>query len=484
MPIHHRSILLLFAVLSFSVAANAQRTAAKQRIKTTPATATTWTVKSEWVHADEEFLASDALQGRGSATRDEWIAATFVASKFETFGLKPAAPDGSFIERVELITPKLDGKAQLTVADSNLKEGPDFYLLTSSGENVSGKLHKVAAADVGKTQIAPGSAVLITGLTDDQRAIIQTTQQLRGKAVLVLLPDSPTLKQLFSRMMGGETRVPMRIKDVDTGGGLGGRFATNVAVTSDAYAMLSQLPDGAEVSLAVHQVPQPPKYTYNAIGKIDGSDPAAGAVLLSAHLDHLGVRPGQSGDNIYNGADDDASGTTAVIELARAMASMTRPRRTVYFVCFGSEETGGQGDDYFRNHPPVPLEQFVANIEFEMIGAQDPKMPKGVLLLTGWERSDLGPTLQQHGAKIGPDPYPEQHFFERSDNYALALKGVVAHTAAGWGTPPYYHRADDDLAHLNFDFMTEAIQSFVSPLEWLANSDFKPAWKDGGQPKR
>lgn len=469
--------LLLVLALCLSVAA--QTPTPKKAPKAAPKPSG-WVVKPEWVHADEDFLASDALQGRGSATRDEWIAAEFVASKFETFGVKPAAPDGSYIERIELITPKLDSHAQLAAGSATLNEGPDFYLLTSSGESVHGKLQKVAAADVGKTQIAPGSAVLITGLPDDQRAVMQTTQRLSGAAAVVLLPDSPALKQLFERMLGGQTRVPMRVKDVETGG----RAGTNAVLTADAFAKLSQLADGSEISLTVHTVPQPPKYTYNAIGKIDGSDSAAGALLLSAHLDHLGVRPNPSGDNIYNGADDDASGTTAVIELARALSSMPRPRRTVYFVCFGSEETGGQGDDYFRNHPPVPLEQFVANIEFEMIGAQDPKMPKGVLLLTGWEHSDLGPTLQQHGAKVGPDPYPEQHFFERSDNYALALKGVVAHTAAGWGTPPYYHRPDDDLAHLDFNFLTGAIQSFVSPVEWLANSDFKPKWKDGGQPKR
>ncbi len=109
-------------------------------------------------------------------------------------------------------------------------------------------------------------------------------------------------------------------------------------------------------------------------------------------------------------------------------------------------------------------------------------MPKGVMLLTGWERSNLGPTLKEHGALIGPDPYPEQHFFERSDNYALALKGVVAHTAAGWGTPPTYHQPSDDMAHLDVPFMTAAIQSLVEPVRWLASSDFVPKWNAGGKP--
>jgi hypothetical protein len=477
---------LIAAALFACTLASAQKptpkkaTAAKPPVKTSAV----WTVKPEWVRADEGFLASDTLQGRGSATRDEWIAAEFVAAQFGSFGLKPAAPDQSFIEKVELITPKLDGKAQLAAGETALHEGPDFYLLSSSGESASGKLQKIAAAEVGKTQIAPGSVVLITDLPSDARSVMQAARRVINEGGLVLLPDSAALKQIFDAVLGGKTRIPMRVKDVEAAGGAF-RVSSTAVLTADAFAKLSQLSDGTPVSLTVHILPTAPAYTYNAIAKIEGSDPAAGAVLLSAHLDHLGVRPkADGGDSIYNGADDDAAGTTAVIELARALAAGPKPKRTVYFVCFGSEETGGQGDDYFRNHPPAPLEQMVANIEFEMIGAQDPKMPKGVLLLTGWERSNLGPTLKLHGAKVGPDPYPDQHFFERSDNYALALKGVVAQTAAGWGTPPYYHRPDDDLAHLDFNFMTEVIQSFVAPIQWLANSDFKPKWNDGGQPKR
>jgi aminopeptidase YwaD len=439
-----------------------------------------WTVKPEWVHADEDFLASDALQGRGSGTRNEEIAAEFVASKFESFGLKPAAPGDSFIEAVELIEPKLDGHAQLSGGDSQWQEGPDFSLLTSTGESATGKLQKIAAADLGKAPIAADGAVLVTGMPDDVRGAIAVLQRLRGGAI-ALFPDSPAMKQLAG-MMGGKTRVPTRIKGVESEGAMR-RSSNMVAVSEAAFAKLSQAAEGTSVTLTVHTVDTPPSHTYNAMAVLEGSDPQAGAVLLSAHLDHLGIRPNKPGDNIYNGADDDASGTTAVIELAHALAAGPKPRRTVYFVCFGSEETGGQGDNYFRAHPPVPLDQLVANIEFEMIGTQDPKLPKGYLLLTGWERTNLGPALKEHGAKVAPDPYPEQHYFQRSDNYALALKGVVAQTAAGWGNPPWYHQPDDDLSHLNWEFMTQAIDSFVSPIQWLVNSNFKPEWKPGEMPK-
>ncbi len=307
-----------------------------------------WVVKPEWVRAHEEFLASDAMGGRGSATRLEEIAANYVAAEFVGYGLKPA--------------PGMTG-----------------YLQSADVEGVA-------------------------------------------------LPNGRTRFQVADKP-GKNTHK-----------------------------------------------------TFNAIGYLEGSDAAAGTILLTAHLDHLGARDGV-GDQIYNGANDDAAGTTAVLELAHALANGPKLKRSVLFVCYGSEEIGEVGSTYFGAHPPVPLKDLVTNLEFEMIGNQDPKMPKGVLLLTGWERSNLGPTLKEHGGLLGPDPYPEQHFFQRSDNYALALKGVVAHTAAGWGTPPTYHQPSDDLEHLDIAFMTSAIQSLVEPVRWLATSDFVPKWNEGGRPK-
>jgi Zn-dependent M28 family amino/carboxypeptidase len=188
------------------------------------------------------------------------------------------------------------------------------------------------------------------------------------------------------------------------------------------------------------------------------------------------------GDKIYNGADDDASGCVAVLELARVLAGAEKPRRTVLFVFFGSEETGGQGNAYFLEHPPVPLGNIVANLEFEMIGRPDPAIKPDELWLTGFERSDLGPELGRHGAKLVADPRPKQEFFQRSDNYALAQKGVIAHTVSSFGLHSDYHRPSDDLAHIDFNHMEQAIESMVKPVEWLANSDFKPHWLQGKRP--
>ena len=445
-------------------------------------TASPWKVKPEWVRAHEMFLASDAMRGRGSATPDELIAATYVASQLERFGLKPGASDGTFIQRVELVQPVIEGKPTLNAQNSgvSLEEGKDFILSRPNGQGFSGPLLKVTAANASTAQFQPGSVVLLAeDLGEQSRSIARRAVRAGAKELLRVDPELTPEKLQSVGEQGSSIRPHLA---GGTGSVMGAGF-TVILLTPQAGDQLARLPDETSISLQL-QTKDSPRYSYNAIGVLVGKNSAADAkvLLLSAHLDHLGIGPPVNGDSIYNGANDDASGTTAVIELAHALAGGRPLQRTIYFVCYGSEELEGLGSTYFREHPPIPLDRIAANLEFEMIGNQDPKMPKGRMLLTGWDRSNLGPTLVQHGALLGDDPYPEQHFFERSDNYPLALKGVVAHTAGGWGTPPTYHKPNDDLAHLDFNFMTEAIQSLIEPLRWLADSDFVPHWLPGKQP--
>jgi hypothetical protein len=224
--------------------------------------------------------------------------------------------------------------------------------------------------------------------------------------------------------------------------------------------------------------------TRNVIGRLEGRDEKMKdqVILLTAHMDHIGVRQPVNGDNIYNGADDDASGCVAVLQLARALVHEKAPKRTVLVVFFGSEETGGQGNQYFLQHPPVPLKNIVANLEFEMIGRADSAIKPDELWLTGFDRSNLGPELAKHGAKLVADPHPKENFFQRSDNYALAKQGIIAHTVSSFGLHNDYHRPSDDLAHIDFDHMEQAIHSMLKPVKWLADSEFRPEWVEGKKP--
>jgi Zn-dependent M28 family amino/carboxypeptidase len=154
----------------------------------------------------------------------------------------------------------------------------------------------------------------------------------------------------------------------------------------------------------------------------------------------------------------------------------------VYFALFGSEELGEVGATYFARNPPVPLSTFAAGLEFEMIGRRDLAVPDDTLWLTGWPRSNLGPTLAAHGAKLVGDPHPEQHFFERSDNYALAARGMVAQTVSSFGMHADYHQPTDKVERIDFVHMDRALASLLGPMHWLVNSDFRPKWNPGQQP--
>lgn len=415
------------------------------------------------VAAHEAFLASDALQGRGSATRDEAIAAAYVASEFQSYGLTPAPTMDGYLQTATIIRHKLAGPAGLTVGGAAL---PAPTVIASSGQPIAGPLTIAPDADAGKLPSA--DIVLATNKDLDALAAFRAASAKHIK--LLILRESDSTRKIIG-MLGGP-RLPAYLE--------GGKSPprTSVVVLSDAAVDSMAGKAGAAVALSVPTAEER-STTTNAIGYLKGSDAKAGTLLFTAHLDHLGVRPDGT---IMPGANDDASGTTAVLELAQALATGKQPKRSILFVCYGSEEIGEYGSNYFGEHPPVPLDQIVANVEFEMIGAQDPKLPTNTLMMTGFERSNLGAALKSHGALVTGDPYPEQHFFQRSDNYALALKGVVAHTVSGWAVTPTYHQPTDTYADLNIPFMTNAIRSLVAPVEWLANSAFVPSWNAGGKP--
>jgi len=254
------------------------------------------------------------------------------------------------------------------------------------------------------------------------------------------------------------------------------RYGIQPAGDKGGYIQAGLLPPGAG--------PRGATTTVNVVGMIKGSDPqrAHEVILLTAHLDHLGIGPEVDGDAIYNGADDDASGVCAVLELARILGNGPRPRRTVLFVLFGSEELGSLGALWFRAHPPMPMNSIVANLEFEMIGRGDPAVPAHTLWLTGFDRSNLGATLARHGARLVADPHPAQQFFRRSDNYGIARQGIIAHTISSFGLHTDYHQPGDEISKIDFPHMDEAIGSLVGPVNWLVNSDFRPAWNANGQP--
>ncbi|MGA6986384.1 MAG: M28 family peptidase [Terriglobales bacterium] len=444
------------------------------------------TVCAACIRAHEEFLASDAMQGRGSGTHDELVAATYVAAELRAYGIAPAGDNGGYIQSAPLIKSKLTAPPTLEIiiktadgaAPITWTYGKEFRVSHLTRTEFSGPLRKLDAADATnpRMKIDRGAVVLVTG---DPKKVRSASSAAASAGAIACLSASDQ----SGRDLEAKAKNLPRLADRLEGDSSDMGDFDFLELSADAARTLAQAPDGSQIHFRTVSE-QEKGLTWNAVGILQGTDPKLQheAVLLSAHLDHLGIGKPVNGDNIYNGADDDASGTTAVLELARVLGAGPRPLRTVIFALFGSEETGGLGSTYFREHPPLPLKEIAANLEFEMIGRPDPKVKADSLWLTGWERSNLGPTLAAHGANLVGDPHPEQNFFARSDNYVLAKKGVVAQTVSSYGMHADYHRPSDDIEHLDFDHMDAAIGSMLGPVEWLVNSDFTPTWNPGGKP--
>lgn len=223
----------------------------------------------------------------------------------------------------------------------------------------------------------------------------------------------------------------------------------------------------------------------NVVGVLRGSDPVLReeAVIVVAHLDHMGIgTPNAQGDSIYNGADDDASGVVAVLEIARALSRGPAPRRTVIFLAVTAEEVGMLGARWYAQNAPFPLRQTVAVLGIEMIGRPDPLAGgHGRAWLTGYDRSTMGELFRQSGLAVVPDPRPQYNFFLRSDNIVFARQGIPAHTLSSYNMHADYHTPDDEVDRIDFEHMALVIETAIEAVRVLADGP-APEWNPGGRP--
>lgn len=247
---------------------------------------------------------------------------------------------------------------------------------------------------------------------------------------------------------------------------------------------MGDLPDGMEVQEALTDV--------NVGGVLVGGDPhrAHEVVVMTAHFDHVGVRPPPAGspaeaegDSIYNGADDDATGVAAVLEVARSMARGDPPARTVLFLLITGEEMGILGTRWYLAHPVFPLEEVVANLNVEMLGRPGPEYGgRGVGWITGYERSTLGQMLTDAGLAVKPDPFPDRGLFFGSDNIGFAMEGIPAHTVSSSDLHEDYHTPDDEVDRIDFRSMTRVVETLLEAVRILADGE-APVWNEGGRPE-
>jgi hypothetical protein len=348
---------------------------------------------------------------------------------------------------------------------------PAFFLLVSACS--AGAPPTTAAAPFPAPVVTPGEVMtLLSQLSDDS---------LRGR-----LTGSPGAFRAAA-MIAGE----MRRLGLEPAGDSG--YFQRVAlyrVTDTAGRVRLRL---APSLAALDTIPAERRvWAVNVVGRLRGSDSSLGGehVLVDAHYDHIGAAgdPGNhcradGADSICNGADDDASGVVATLEIAKVLRGGARPRRTVLFAAMTGEELGLLGARWYVDHPALPLATMVANLEIEMIGRPDSLAGgSGKAWLTGYDKSTMGGMLAAAGIPLVADPRPAQDFFQRSDNYALAQRGVVAHTLSSFNLHGDYHRTTDEASRADAGHMAGVIDAAARAVRLLADGP-RPEWTPSGRPE-
>lgn len=230
----------------------------------------------------------------------------------------------------------------------------------------------------------------------------------------------------------------------------------------------------------------------NVIGILRGSDPELKNtyLIISAHYDHIGTldtakgltreKPTNDGDRIYNGADDDGSGTVSVIALSQAFARLKqRPKRSIIFITFCGEELGLLGSRFYAEHPVVPLRQTIANINLEQVGRTDGDIKKGRASLTGFDYTTLGALFTRAGLALGMDVYKDEHssqYFVASDNYSFAKYGVPDTTICTAFEFPDYHGLKDEWQKIDYPSMAMLDQIVATVAFTVADEKAPPEW--------
>ena len=475
-------------------------------------------IRAEAIRGNMRFLADDLLEGRGIETQGYGIAAQYMASQFEALGLQPAG-DAGYLQNVTLRSSRIDeGKVTLAWVRSGVPETLTFrrdFISSSdplrSETSVEAPVVFVGFGVTAQDQHyddyqgidAKGKIVaFIFGAPDfesslrahNSSGVVKRRNAVAHGAVGVIVVDDPGLEKLYSfakrannlatpeyHWLDREGRPNDYLPEILAGVSLSmeaseklfegsGHSAQEVyASLSAARPMSFSLPLVAKIHSAsrLGDVVSP-----NVVAKLEGSDPALKSEYLvyTAHLDHLGVGPAVQDDKIYNGALDNASGSSILIETAHAFSRMKpQPKRSILFVAVTAEESGLLGSDYFAHHPPVPASSLVANVNMD----EDAMLwPLRDIVAFGAEHSSLGGVVQRAAKRLNlsrsPDPMPEQVAFIRSDQYSFVKQGIPAiFPIAGFKSSDpkinpesifekweetRYHQPQDDMQQPGLDF--------------------------------
>jgi Zn-dependent M28 family amino/carboxypeptidase len=443
-------------------------------------------IRAESLQGHVAFLASDALEGRNTPSKGLEVAAEYIAATFRRAGIEPAVAGGSYFqnaayERIHVPKEGLqavlrDGESSLTLAGDRMNvlarqavalDNLQILRIDITSETA---LEGLTPAGVAGKAVLIDASDLQGAMRQGRRAITERLNALRDRfqPAVLLSARLPIVQRNALR----EASEPLSVPNVQI---LDASFGEALAKASPA----------ARVSLTVPAPQVESVLLKNVAGILRGADPALRDtyVLLTAHYDHVGVAASGEGDRIRNGANDNASGTAAVIEIAEALARTGyQPRRSIVFLLYFGEELGLVGSRYYAKAPLFPLARTVANLNLEQLGRTDD--PAGdrthKITATGFDYTSIGEVLRSQSARVDVEAWHDEKnsdmFFSRSDNQPLADAGIPAVTLGVAWTFPDYHRPTDHWDKLNYPHLARIAKAVTLTTLAIANDAEPPHW--------
>lgn len=441
------------------------------------------------------FIASDLLEGRNTPSRGLDIAAEYIASQFRRAGLEPVGDDGYFQTAEMLEREPVKEGFEMTIEQNGRK-------ISIARDRITPRFQTaLELSRMSIYKIDPGNEAALKPEELQGNVAVVKLPEFEGSAVKQAQPKFRTLisalkkaKPQLTLMLTGNSLAELNTTLAGSESGSAGGEQWILIRSFEALQWYELLPPGRSGATLTLRVPAPeekPVKLRNVIGLLRGSDAVLKDtyLLLTAHYDHLGMKPDGPGDRIFNGANDDGSGTVSVIEIASALATVKpRPKRSIVFMTFYGEEEGTLGSKYYARHPIVPIARTLADVNLEQVGRTDStggeKLSEGTF--TGYQYSSVPRVFQAAGARVGvrvlsDEPYGDS-YFSRGDNISLADVGIPAHTLAVAFEFPDYHMVSDEWQKINYDNMAKVDRMVGLGLIMLANDRVPPRW-DANNPK-
>jgi Peptidase family M28 len=490
----HRPVLLVFAGLCLPVWLSAQTSRTLSRAA--------GTIRASDVARRIGIIADDSMMGRDTPSRGLELTAQYVANQFKSFGLLPGGDSSSWLQRYRISRRRLDLTrsrvvltAGATQAVASFTAGARHLLGEVPEQPVAGTAWLVSGpmrpASVESLAVKDRVLVVPFDISDLQQPGIQQALGVlyskKPKAILLLtdrdsaafvakIPPHPSERTVVGSRPGP---VALELRSSPMAGVLQAAGVDLAAAHSARASSLREV-SGLQVRIEMRDSVSSSISVPNTVGILEGSDPVLKQeyLVFSAHMDHIGITPGQP-DSINNGADDDGSGTVGVMELAEAFSQPgARPKRSIIFLTVSGEEKGLWGSDFFTSHPPVPITQIVADINIDMIGRNWPD----TIVAIGKEHSDLGATLNRVNAahrELGmtaiDDRWPEERFYFRSDHYNFARRGVPILFFFN-GVHADYHAVTDSPDKINSDKEARILRLLFYLGQEVTKAPARPQW--------